>query len=188
MNNTATPPPVAAPPAIGSQERPASRNVKALARIAGYCRPYKAAVGGALVSLTVAAGATLAVPLAVRRLIDLGFGAQSSEFIDQYFVALFGVVVVVAFATYARFYLVSWLGERVVADIRNDVYGHVLKQGPAFFEVTRTGEVLSRLTTDTTVIQTLIGSSASVALRNVLLLLGGAVMLVVSRSEERRVG
>jgi ATP-binding cassette subfamily B protein len=181
VNDTASKPSIAAaPPETGEQERPKSRNVKALGRIAGYCRPYKAAVAGALVSLTVAAGATLAVPLAVRRLIDLGFGAQSTGFIDQYFVALFGVVVVVAFATYARFYLVSWLGERVVADIRNDVYGHVLKQSPIFFEVTRTGEVLSRLTTDTTVIQTLIGSSASVALRNLLLLLGGAVMLVVT--------
>jgi ATP-binding cassette subfamily B protein len=160
-----------------------SRNVRALFRIGRYCRPYKGAVAGALVALTVAAIATLVVPLAVRRLIDLGFGATSPAFIDQYFLALFGVVVVVACATYGRFYLVSWLGERVVADIRNDVYGHVLRQNPSFFEETRTGEVLSRLTTDTTVIQTLIGSSASVALRNLLLLLGGTVMLVVTSAK-----
>jgi ATP-binding cassette subfamily B protein len=170
----------AAPLPNDSSERAKSRNLRAFARIAGFCLPYRIVVIGALIALSVAAAATLAVPLAIRRLIDLGFGATSSTFIDQYFLALLGVVVAVALATYARFYLVSWLGERVVADIRNDVYAHVLTQSPAFFEVTRTGEVLSRLTTDTTVIQTVIGSSASVALRNILLLIGGTVMLVVT--------
>ncbi|HYM31739.1 MAG TPA: ABC transporter transmembrane domain-containing protein [Candidatus Cybelea sp.] len=165
---------------IDTGERPKSRNVRALARIARFALPYKSVIGGALISLVVAATATLAVPTAVRRLIDSGFSAGAPGFVDAYFLALFGVVVVVAMATYGRFYLVTWLGERVIADIRNRVYEHVLRQSPAFFEVTRTGEVLSRLTTDTTVIQTVIGSSASVALRNVLLLLGGAVMLVVT--------
>jgi len=183
MNDAAAAPSAVAANASSSEDRPKSRDLRALARIARYCLPYRWAVTGALVALTVAAGATLVVPPAVRRLIDLGFGAKSPEFVDRYFLAFFGVVVIVALATYSRFYLVSWLGERIAADIRNDVYGHVLRQGPTFFEVTRTGEVLSRLTTDTTVIQTLVGSSASVALRNMLLMVGGTVLLILSSAK-----
>src|SRR3546814_4215931 len=104
----------------------------------------------------------------------------NGSYLDLYFSALFGVVAVLAIATFGRFYCVTWLGERVVADIRKAVYAHVLRLSPIFFESTRTGEVLSRLTTDTELIQTLVGSSVSVALRNVLLFLGSAVLLVVT--------
>jgi len=161
-------------------ERPKGRDLRQLGELIRFALPYKAAIFGALVSLVVAAAAVLAVGQAVRRVIDYGFGGDSSGFLDQYFLALFGVVVVLALATFGRFYLVTWLGERVVADIRTKIYGHVLGLSPAFFEVTQTGEVLSRLTTDTTLIQTVIGSSASVALRNFLLLLGGLVMLAIT--------
>ena len=116
---------------------------------------------------------------AVRRVVDHGFGS-GGIFIDQYFLALLGVVAVLAAATYGRFYLVTWLGERVVADLRKAVYDHVISLSPAFFETTRTGEVLSRLTADTTLIQSVVGSSASIEMRNLLLFLGGSVLLVIS--------
>jgi ATP-binding cassette subfamily B protein len=122
----------------------------------------------------------LAVGQAIRRLVDFGFGGDGDAFLDLYFGALLGVVLVLAIATYARFYLVTWLGERVAADIRRAVYRHVVGLSPAFFEVTRTGEVLSRLTTDTTLIQTVIGPSVSTAMRNVLLFIGGSVLLTIT--------
>src|SRR5690606_16849033 len=107
------------------------------------------------------------------------FGGEGGA-VDLYFIALMGVVAVLAAATFGRFYLVTWLGERVVADLRKAVYDHVIRLSPAFFEVTRTGEVLSRLSADTTLVQTVVGSTASVALRNLLLFLGGTVLLVVT--------
>ncbi|MBM3557566.1 MAG: ATP-binding cassette domain-containing protein, partial [Alphaproteobacteria bacterium] len=115
-----------------------------------------------------------------RRVVDHGFSGENGVFLDQYFLALFGVVVVLAFATFARYTAVTWLGERVVADLRRRVFDHVLSQSPTFFETLRTGEVLSRLTTDTTLIQNVVGSSASIALRNTLLLLGGSALLVAT--------
>jgi ATP-binding cassette subfamily B protein len=134
---------------------------------------------GAGVALMVAAGSVLAIGQAIRRVIDHGFGGEQ-VLIDQYFLALLGVVAILATATFARYYLVTWLGERIIADIRAAVYNHVIGLSPAFFETMRTGEVLSRLTADTTLIQTVIGSTASVALRNVLMFLGGSVLLVIS--------
>ncbi len=134
---------------------------------------------GAFAALIFAAGAMLAIGQALRRVVDYGFSSQSGSTLDQYFLGLMGVVVLAA-ATYCRFFLVSHVGERVVADVRNDVYRHVIGLSPEFFEVTRTGEVLSRLTTDTTLIQTVVGSSASIALRNALLLLGGTAMLILT--------
>ena len=122
----------------------------------------------------------LAIGQALRRVIDQGFRADNAAFLDQYFIALFGVVVALAIATFARFYLVSWLGERVVARVRSAVYDRVIGLSPAYFEVTKTGEILSRLTTDTTLIQSVVGSTASVALRNVLLLIGGTIMLFIT--------
>ncbi|MDA0261289.1 MAG: ABC transporter transmembrane domain-containing protein [Proteobacteria bacterium] len=146
----------------------------------GYALDHLGVVFGALVALIAAAGATLAIGQALRRVIDQGFRADNAAFLDQYFIALFGVVVVLAIATFARFYLVSWLGERVVARVRSAVYDRVIGLSPAYFEVTKTGEILSRLTTDTTLIQSVVGSSASVALRNVLLLIGGTAMLFIT--------
>ena len=167
-------------PSKALPDRPPASDLSSFWRILHFVRPYRLSVVGALIALMVAAAAVLGIGQAVRRVIDFGFGSQSAEFIDLYFAALFGVVIVLAMATFARFYLVSWLGERVVADIRKAVYDHVLTLSPAFFETTRTGEVLSRLTTDTELIQTVVGSSASVALRNFFLFIGGAVLLVIT--------
>jgi ATP-binding cassette subfamily B protein len=148
-----------------------------------FLAPYKARIALAGAALLVAAGATLAIPYAFRQMIDLGFGAagsRSAEHIDLYFLALFAVAGVLALATASRHYMVSWLGERVTADIRNAVYGHVVTQSPQFFEITRSGEVLSRLTADTTLVQSLVGTSISMALRNTLLFAGGLAMMFVT--------
>jgi ATP-binding cassette subfamily B protein len=146
-----------------------------------FLRPYRRQFFLAAIALVVAAGATLAIPYAFKQMIDLGFGAaagaRSIRNVDATFLALFGVATVLALATAARFYTVSWLGERVTADIRSAVYSHVVNQSPEFFETTRTGEVLSRITTDTTLIQAVVGTSISMALRNVLLFVGGLAML-----------
>jgi ATP-binding cassette subfamily B protein len=148
-----------------------------------FLAPYKKEFLLAGIALLIAAGATLAIPYAFRQMIDLGFGAAGSksiQHVNAYFLALFGVACILAIATAARFYMVSWLGERVTADIRSAVYGHVVKQSPQFFETTQSGEVLSRLTTDTTLIQAVVGTSISMALRNSLLFLGGLLMLFVT--------
>ena len=151
-----------------------------LAALAPFLRPYRLRILAALVALVVAAGATLTLPIAFRNLIDLGFSAASRGHIDAYFLALFGVALVLAFATAARFYSVSWLGERVTADLRAAVYDNVIRMSPEFFESTRTGEVLSRLTSDTTLVETVVGTSFSMGLRNLFLLVGGLVMLGVT--------
>lgn len=133
-----------------------------LGKLLPFLRPYRRQFLLAGIALIIAAGATLTVPYAFKRLIDIGIAAvdaHSAAHIDLYFVALFGVACVLGVATAARFYLVSWLGERVTADLRAAVYRHVVTQSPEFFETTRTGEVLSRLTTDTTLIQTLVITS-----------------------------
>ncbi len=167
------------------QELPAARK-SALAALRGllpFLAPYKKQFLLAGLALLVAAGATLAVPYAFKQMIDLGFGAtgaRSTAHINLYFLALFGVACVLGVATALRFYMVSWLGERVTADLRSAVYAHVVTQSPEFFETTKTGEVLSRLTTDTTLIQTLVGTSISMALRNALLFLGGLCMLFIT--------
>ena len=151
-----------------------------LTRLWQFMRPYRAKLALAMIVLVIAAAAALVLPVAVRQMIDLGFSKANTEHIDRYFLLLFAVAAVLGLFTAARFYLVSWLGERVVADIRTAVYKHVIGMSPAFFEVTRTGEVLSRLTTDTTLIQVVVGTSMSMALRNILLLSGGLVMLAIT--------
>lgn len=160
--------------------RPAPTGIRHLAEMGRFLRPYGGILVGAGISLVVAAVATLGIGQAMRLIVDHGFDPGNADSLDRYFLAMLGVIVLLAAATFGRHYLVSWLGERVVADIRARVYGHVIKLSPEFFEVTRTGEVLSRLTTDTTLIQSVVGSSASMALRNVLLFLGGTAMLVVT--------
>jgi ATP-binding cassette subfamily B protein len=142
--------------------------------------PYRNMLVMALVALVIAAGATLSLPVAVRQMIDLGFSPETETSVDRYFLVLFGIAGVLAIATAARYYVVTWLGERVVADIRSKVFGHMLDLSADFFESTRTGEVLSRLTSDATVLQSVVGSGVSVALRNLLLLIGGFTMLVVT--------
>jgi len=161
-------------------DRPVTKDVGQLSGIVRFLMPYKLWVLGALAALFVAAGSVLAIGQALRRVVDLGFSPENAEYLDQYFLALLGVVTVLAFATFARFYMVSWIGERVVADVRKEVYNHVISLSPEFFETTPTGEILSRLTADTTLIQTVIGSSASIALRNILIFIGGGILLVIT--------
>lgn len=156
-------------------------SIQTLKRLLPFLKPYTKQIYLAGLALVIAASATLAIPYAFRQMIDMGFSGQGSiTHVDAAFLALFGVACVLAIATAARFYMVSLLGERVTADIRSAVYGHVIKQSPEFFETTQSGEVLSRLTTDTTLIQALIGTSISMALRNSLLFLGGLVMLFIT--------
>ena len=166
-------------PGGSAVERPKG-SIGGLKRILPYLAPYRAAIAGALAALVVAASSVLVMGAGLRRLVDQGFSTGDAALLDHALFALFVVIAVLSAATYGRFYLVSWIGEKVVADLRRDVYRHVIGLGPAFFETTRVGEVLSRLTTDTTLLQTVIGSQASVALRNLLLFVGGSVMLVVT--------
>ena len=157
---------------------------QALAALWPFLRPYRGRVILAGLFLLLAAVSTLLFPVALKQLIDQGLvssdPAQRVMALRGHFGALFGVGVALAVFSAARFYSVTWLGERVTADLRNAVYRHVLKQSPAFFETTQTGEVLSRLTTDTTVVQTVVGSSLSMGLRNVVMGVGALLMLVWS--------
>jgi ATP-binding cassette subfamily B protein len=146
----------------------------------GFLRPYRWQVAATLVALVLAAGAVLVFGIGLRYLIDRAFAAGRTEALDHALEASLIVVVVLATATFARAYLVAWLGERVVTDLRTAVYDRVIALSPGFFEVTRTGEVLSRLTSDTAVIQAVISASLSQALRNVLLLVGGLVLLLIT--------
>jgi len=162
-------------------KRPTGGRFADLARVAGFLSPYRSALIGALLALIATAGTVLAMPYGVRSLIDRGFhNIEEAHALDYALLGLFGLVLVLAAATFARYYLVSWLGERVVADIRRAVYGHVLGLDAGFFETTKTGEVLSRITTDTTLLQTVIAGQASQALRNLLLLLGSIAMMLVT--------
>lgn len=163
-----------------AKDRPAGRDIRPLRALWPYVSRYRKLVIGTLVALTAASAATLTIPVAVRQMIDLGFSGDRAALVHQYFAALMGVALVLALATAARFFFVSWLGERVVADLRRDVYSHMISMSPEFFETTRTGEVLSRLTTDTTLIQNVVGSGASIALRNSFLLIGGMTMLMIT--------
>ena len=169
--------------ARAAEAPPRAGNLDQLVHLYRFVRPYWPAVAGALVALSVAAGTVLVMGLGLRRLVDEGFASGDTALLDGALFALLGVIVVLAGATYARFYLVSWLGERVVGDIRQAVFGHVIGLSPGFFELTRTGEVLSRITTDTTLLQVLVGSTAPIALRNLLLLIGGVVMLAVTSAK-----
>ncbi|SOE01072.1 ABC transporter transmembrane domain-containing protein [Caenispirillum bisanense] len=161
-------------------DRPTTRDLKVLRRTAVFLKPYRGAMIGAALALCVTAAATLSIGVGLQRLIDRGLSAGNPAMLDRALLLMLGVIAIIAAGTFARYYLVTWLGERVVADIRSAVFDRVLTLNPGFFEVTKTGEILSRLTTDTTLIQTVIGSSASVALRNLLTLSGGLVMLFVT--------
>ena len=166
--------------AARDSDRPVSKDLGLLVYLWRYVRPYKLPVLGALVALVVAAATVLGLGFGLRGLVDKGFAEGNAELLDQAVIALMGVVMLLAAASYARFFLVSWIGERVVADIRKTVFDHIVTLSPAYFEVTRSGEVLSRLTTDTTLLQMVVGTSASIALRNLLLFGGGLVLLMVT--------
>ena len=160
--------------------RAKSRSLRPLRQLLPFLRPYRMAIAVAAIALVCSSTASLLIPPALGRLVQNGFSQALAANIDQYFLPLIGIAFALAAATAIRFYFVTWLGERVIADIRRAVFDHVLGLTPAFFEVTRTGEVLSRLTADTTLIQTVVGSSASVAARNFVMLTGAIILLFVT--------
>ncbi|MDP2620861.1 MAG: ABC transporter transmembrane domain-containing protein [Hyphomicrobiales bacterium] len=166
----------------GGAGRPAAgrARVRPLLTLHPFIARYKGHIFAALVALLVASAATLAIPLAVRRVIDHGFSAADAAFVNQYFGMMMAVVLVLAAASAARFYFVTWLGERVVNDLRREVFGHILALSPAFFDRTQSGEVISRLAADTTQIKSAVAASVSIALRNLFLLVGAVVMMVVT--------
>lgn len=160
-------------------DKPA-KNIRPLRKLWPFLRQYQLQLAYAGVALVVAAAATLTLPVALRFLIDVGLSPENRGAVNQHFASLLLLALVLGATTATRYYFVTWIGERLVADIRNAVYRQVLKMSPVFFETTRTGEVLSRLTTDTTLIQSVVGSSASIALRNLLTFAGGLVMLFIT--------
>ena len=160
-----------------ADEREKSKTLRPLRALAPFLAPYRLMVFAALAALVTTAGLSLVLPLAVRRVID-GFSAESAALMDQYFGAAIMIAGALALATAVRFWLVTRLGERVIADIRRAVYDRVIAMSPGFFETVLTGEVISRLTTDTTLILSVISSSVSVALRNVLLFVGGMGLMI----------
>ena len=166
-----------------SEEKAKRVSLRPLLGLKPYLFRHKAMLVAALLALLASAGATLAVPLAIRRMIDLGFSGIEPDLIDTYFGTLIGVGVVLAVASAARFYCVNWLGERVVADIRSDVFKHLTGLSPAFYEVSHSGEVMSRLTADTTQVKAAASTAISQAIRNTLLLVGGAIMMVVTSTK-----
>jgi ATP-binding cassette, subfamily B, bacterial len=157
-----------------------SRNLRPLTRLTPFITPYVREIVFALVSLVVASLATLVVPLAVRRVIDHGFQAADSALVNQYFAAMMAVVIVLAASSALRFYYVMWLGERVVANVRDALFSHLLTLSPAFYETQRTGDIMSRLTADTTQIKSAFSSTASIALRNAVMLLGALTMMIIT--------
>jgi ATP-binding cassette subfamily B protein len=185
--------PAAAPPAAAEPEpapsAPSSepdgsaqkrKSLRPLASLLPYVKRYRWQALGALGALVLAALTTLVVPVAVRRMIDFGFTGQGIALINSYFLVMIGVAGVLALASALRYYLVTTLGERIVADLRGDVFAHVTALSAAFFDEAKTGEVISRLTADTTQIKAAVGSSVSVALRNLVLFAGATVMMVVT--------
>jgi ATP-binding cassette subfamily B protein len=154
--------------------------VKPLLGLLPYVRRYRLRALAALAALLVAALTTLAVPLAVRRMIDFGFTHEGMELIDSYFLVMIAVAGLLAFASAARYYLVTTLGERIVADLRSEVFSHLTRLSIAYFDRAKTGEILSRLTADTTQIKAAVGASVSVALRNIVLFVGATTMMVVT--------
>jgi ATP-binding cassette subfamily B protein len=161
-------------------DRPKAASARPLRDLLPFIRPYLGHLIAALFALLVAAVAMLALPVALRHLIDGGFTSGNAGMIDRYFLLLIAVAIVFGAFAALRFYLVMWLGERIVADLRNAVYAHVIRMDPTFYEVTKTGEVLSRLTADTTLIQSIAGVGLSITLRSILTLSGGLIMLAVT--------
>ena len=152
----------------------------ALKPVLPYALAYRGRIVAALVALLIASAATLVVPLAVRRMIDFGFSDSNAGFIRVYFLGMLGVVAVLALASGARSYLVTTLGERVVADLRSNLFAHLTRLDPGFFDAEKTGEIASRLSADTTQLKATFGSSASIALRNVFMFVGAVAMMVVT--------
>jgi ATP-binding cassette subfamily B protein len=169
-----------APEGAAASEQRQNRRLKPLLSLMPYIARYRWQAIAALAALLIAAVTTLIVPIAVRRMIDFGFSRESASLIDSYFAVMIAIVAVLALASAARFYLVTTLGERIVADLREEVFGHVVSLSPAYFDAAKSGELISRLTADTTQIKAAVGASVSVALRNSVLFVGAAIMMVVT--------
>ncbi len=167
-------------PAAPAAQQPRARRLRPLVSLFPYVAGYRWHAIAALVALLAAAVATLVVPVAIRRMIDFGFSRDSANLIDSYFSVMLGVVAVLAIASAMRFYLVTTLGERIVADLREEVFGHLVSLSPAYFDVAKSGELISRLTADTTQIKAAVGASISIALRNMVLFAGASAMMVVT--------
>ena len=159
---------------------PKSRNLRQLAKLWPLLRPYKGMVAGALVALSMASILVLFVGYGLRYLVDAGFSTGNIAVLNKAVVVMLIIVLLLALAVYFRVFTVTWLGERVVADLRRRVFDHVVTLSPAFFEITKTGEVLSRVTTDTTLLQVVVGTTLPIALRNTMLFLGGSVALFLT--------
>jgi ATP-binding cassette subfamily B protein len=155
-------------------------SLRPLLALTPYVLRHTGMVAAALIALLIAAAATLTVPLAVRRMIDIGFTGLEPELVNQYFATLLGVGLILAVASAVRFYCVNWIGERVVADVRADVFKHLTGLSPAFYEAVHSGEVMSRLTADTTQVKAAASTTISQALRNLVLLVGAAIMMIVT--------
>src|SRR5271168_4399424 len=173
---------VASPLDAALNSSPAVRTAKLrpLLALAPYMARYRGRVTLAFISLTVAALTTLIVPIAVRRMIDFGFTPEGIARINSYFSVMIAVVGVLALASASRFFLVMTIGERIVADLRRDVFAHLMSLSPAFFDSSRSGELISRLTADTTQIKSAVGASVSIALRNFMLFIGATAMMVIT--------
>ena len=154
--------------------------IKPLRRALPFLRPYTGRILFALACLTVAALAALAMPVSIRLVVDYGFTSANGQSVDIYFIALLLLSIIYAVSSSLRYYTVMWIGERVVADIRSAVYAHVIRMDPVFFEVTKSGDVLSRLTADTTLVQSVVGAGVSIALRSAFILAGSFIMLFVT--------
>jgi ATP-binding cassette subfamily B protein len=154
--------------------------LRPLLALAPYVARYRGRAVLAFISLTVAAITTLVVPIAVRRMIDFGFSPEGIALINSYFSVMIAIVAVLAAASASRFYLVMTIGERIVADLRRDVFAHLVSLSPAFFDSARSGELVSRLTADTTQIKSAVGASVSIALRNIMLFIGATAMMVIT--------
>jgi ATP-binding cassette, subfamily B, bacterial len=163
-----------------SPDRPKAKNLKPLSELWPYIRPYRGTLLTALLFLLLASAAQLAIPIAARDLVDKGLATGNLQDIDRYFVVFLVVAVASGVFAAARYYMVTWLGERVVANLRNAVYANVVRMDAAFFEVTRTGEVLSRLTTDTTLVQGIAGVNLSITLRSLVSLLGALTAMLLT--------
>ncbi|WP_372750383.1 ABC transporter transmembrane domain-containing protein, partial [Litorivivens sp.] len=145
-----------------------------------FLRPYRLQVVGASIALVFTAGITLSLGQGIRLLVDEGFSSGTPAMLNQALLIFMGLVMLLALGTFTRFYLVSWIGERVSADLRKAVFDHVVTLHPGFFETNVSGEIQSRITTDTTLLQTVIGSSVSIALRNALMFVGGIIWLIIT--------
>ncbi|EKS33436.1 ABC transporter ATP-binding protein/permease [Afipia clevelandensis] len=170
----------AAPPPETLQKKSRGVKLRPLMALAPYVARYRGQAFAALVALIVASAATLVVPLAVRRMIDFGFSPEGIALINSYFAVMIAVVAVLAAASASRYYLVITLGERIVADLRRDVFNHLTSLSPSFFDTAHSGELVSRLTADTTQIKSAVGASVSIALRNLVLFIGASAMMVVT--------